>query len=168
MQVRRVGVPPAECPPRAAGGGETLLLGPASERPTYVVEKQSSRLTSTRWALWRWGNFCHRTWAHTCNAMFLLGVLIPWCSPLSLRSLFLPRPFMPDFEVNQESGRLQPRKSSSTQTLCSRLHWLWRHISKSRTDFESQPDSGVHLENTLLPCLLEYKVDHKYRSMPLY
>lgn len=141
-QVRRVGVPPAECPPRAAGGGETLLLGPASERPTYVVEKQSSRLTSTRWALWRWGNFCHRTWAHTCNAMFLLGVLIPWCSPLSLRSLFLPRPFMPDFEVNQESGRLQPRKSSSTQTLCSRLHWLWRHISKSRTDFESQPDSG--------------------------
>lgn len=74
MQVRRVGVPPAECPPRATGGGETLLLGPASERPTYVVEKQSSRLTSTRWALWRWGNFCHRTWAHTCNAMFLLGV----------------------------------------------------------------------------------------------
>lgn len=134
-QVRRVGGPSGPELPM----GDTLLLG---ERPTYVAEKQCTRLTSTRLPLWRWGNFCHRVWAHTCNVMFLLGILIPWCSPLSLRSLVLPRPFMPDFEVNQEDGRLQPRKSSSTQTLCSRLLSLWRHISKSRTDFESQPDSG--------------------------
>lgn len=100
-QVRRVGGPPAEGIPRGPSG-DTLLLGSALERPTYVAEKQSTRLTSTRWPFWRWGNFCHRTWAHTCNAMFLLGVLIPWCSPLSLRSLLLPRPFMSDFEVNQE------------------------------------------------------------------
>lgn len=137
-QVRRVGGPSSEGG-LPGGGGDTLLLG---ERPTYVAEKQSTRLTSTRLPMWRWGNFCHRTWAHTCNAMFLLGILIPWCSPLSLRSLVLPRPFMPDFEVNQEDGRLQPRKSSATQTLCSRLNRLWRHISKSRTDFEAQPDSG--------------------------
>lgn len=138
-QVRRVGGPTSDGGAGGPAGGDTLLLG---DRPTYVAEKQSTRVTSTRLPLWRWGNFCHRTWSNTCNVMFLLGILIPWCSPLSLRSLVLPRPFMPDFEVNQEDGRLQPRKSSSTQTLCSRLHRLWRHISKSRTDFESQPDSG--------------------------
>lgn len=43
------------------------------------------------------------------------------------------------FKIN---GTLFPRKSSLTQTLCSRLVELWIHISKSRTKFETQPDTG--------------------------
>lgn len=140
-QVRRVG--------GGCTAGNSLLPSPAGgcpatmlDRPSYVLEKQAVRLTSTRYPFWRWGNYALRTFSHTCNAMFLLGVVIPWCSPLSLRSLVLPRPFASDYEVDQEDGSLRPRKSSSTPTLCSRLRSLWRHISKSRTDFESQPDTG--------------------------
>ncbi|KAG8229642.1 hypothetical protein J437_LFUL015593 [Ladona fulva] len=69
-------------------------------------------------------------------------VVIPWCSPVSLRALFQTEPFMPDLELSQVNGTLFPRKSSLTPTLCSRLLSLWRHISKSRTHFETKPDTG--------------------------
>lgn len=49
---------------------------------------------------------------------------------------------MPDLELSQVNGTLFPRKSSMTSTLCSRLISLWRHISKSRTYFETKPDTG--------------------------
>lgn len=51
-------------------------------------------------------------------------------------------PFMPDLELSQVNGTLFPRKSSLTSTLFSRLISLWRHISKSRTHFETKPDTG--------------------------
>uniref|UniRef100_T1J1W8 Uncharacterized protein n=1 Tax=Strigamia maritima TaxID=126957 RepID=T1J1W8_STRMM len=109
--------------------------------PRYLVEKQATRTSSTRWPLWRWFNYCYRTFSWLCNLMFLFGIVIPWCSPVSLRALFCIDPFMPDFEMN-DKGVLVPRKSSVTQTLCSRLTKLWRHISKSRTEFETRPDTG--------------------------
>jgi hypothetical protein len=76
-----------------------------------------------------------------------LQVVIPWCSPVGLRALFCVDPFMPDLELSQVNGTLFPRKSSLTPTLCSRLLALWRHISKSRTHFETKPDTGrsIHL-----------------------
>lgn len=74
--------------------------------------------------------------------MFFFGIVLPWCSPVGLRALFSPEPFMPDLELSQINGTLFPRKSSLTSTLCSRLITLWRHISKSRTHFETKPDTG--------------------------
>lgn len=32
---------------------------------------------------------------------YYLQIIIPWCSPVSLRALFCMRPFIPDLEVNQ-------------------------------------------------------------------
>lgn len=49
---------------------------------------------------------------------------------------------MSDLELSQINGTLFPRKTSVTQTMASRLLELWRHISKSRTHFESEPDTG--------------------------
>ncbi|PSN34108.1 hypothetical protein C0J52_14201 [Blattella germanica] len=72
----------------------------------------------------------------------MIQVVIPWCSPVGLRALFCIEPFMPDLELSQVNGTLFPRKSSLTPTLCSRLLALWRHISKSRTHFETKPDTG--------------------------
>lgn len=74
--------------------------------------------------------------------MFFFGIILPWCSPFGLRALFSIDPFMPDLELSQVNGTLFPRKSSLTLTLCSRLLTLWRHISKSRTHFETEPDTG--------------------------
>lgn len=74
--------------------------------------------------------------------MFLLGVIVPWCSPLGLRALLCVKPFMADLELSQVNGTLFPRKTSITQTMCSRLVELWRHISKARTHFETEPDTG--------------------------
>lgn len=92
--------------------------------------------------MWRWINYVARTWCWTWNAMFLLGVAVPWCSPVSIRALLLVQPFTPDLELSQLNGTLFPRKSSQMPTLCSRLIALWRHISKSRTHFETEPDTG--------------------------
>lgn len=74
--------------------------------------------------------------------MFFFGIVLPWCSPVGLRALLCTEPFMPDLELSQVNGTLFPRKSSLTPTLCSRLISLWRHISKSRTHFETKPDTG--------------------------
>lgn len=74
--------------------------------------------------------------------MFLLGFIVPWSSPLGLRALISIKPFMSDLELSQINGTLFPRKTSLTQTMASRLIELWRHISKSRTHFETEPDTG--------------------------
>ncbi|KAH1016914.1 hypothetical protein HUJ04_008066 [Dendroctonus ponderosae] len=122
----------------------TSITTPRSDpsQPVFLVEKETVRTTTTRWPLWRIFNYFHRTWCWTWNAMFFFGIVIPWCSPLGLRALFLIEPFMPDLELSQVNGTLFPRKSSLTATLSSRLLSLWRHISKSRTHFETEPDTG--------------------------
>ncbi|KAM7363338.1 uncharacterized protein ACRADG_000286 isoform 1-T1 [Cochliomyia hominivorax] len=122
----------------------TSIVTPRSDpsQPVFLVEKEIVRTTSTRWPFWRLLNLMQRTWCWTWNMMFLLGILVPWCSPVSLRALFCVKPFMPDLELSQINGTLFPRKTSITQTMASRLIELWRHISKSRTHFETEPDTG--------------------------
>lgn len=122
----------------------TSITTPRSDpsQPVFLVEKEIVRTTTTRWPLWRLFNYFHRTWCWTWNAMFFFGIVLPWCSPIGLRALFLMEPFMPDLELSQINGTLFPRKTSLTSTLTSRLINLWRHISKSRTHFETKPDTG--------------------------
>ncbi|XP_055603337.1 uncharacterized protein LOC129751698 isoform X2 [Uranotaenia lowii] len=122
----------------------TSIVTPRSDpsQPVFLVEKELVRSTSTRWPMWRLLNLFQRTWTWTWNIMFLLGVIVPWCSSLGLRALFCVKPFMGDLELSQVNGTLFPRKTSITQTMCSRLVELWRHISKARTHFETEPDTG--------------------------
>ncbi|KAF6199352.1 hypothetical protein GE061_007378 [Apolygus lucorum] len=122
----------------------TSITTPRSDpsQPVFLVEKEIIRTTTTRWPLWRWINYCHRTWSWTWNAMFFFGVVIPWCSPVSVRALFCIAPFTPDLELSQVNGTLFPRQSSSTTTMISTLRALARHISKATTQFESKPDTG--------------------------
>ncbi|KAH8278955.1 hypothetical protein KR018_011774 [Drosophila ironensis] len=122
----------------------TSIVTPRSDpsQPVFLVEKEIMRTTSTRWPFWRLLNMVQRIWCWSWNMMFLLGILVPWCSPLGLRALCSVKPFMPDLELSQINGTLFPRKTSITQTMASRLIELWRHISKSRTHFETEPDTG--------------------------
>lgn len=122
----------------------TSIVTPRSDpsQPVFLVEKELVRSTSTRWPMWRLLNLFQRTWTWTWNIMFLLGIIVPWCSPLGLRALFCVKPFMADLELSQVNGTLFPRKTSITQTMSSRLVELWRHISKARTHFETEPDTG--------------------------
>ncbi|XP_066153534.1 uncharacterized protein [Euwallacea fornicatus] len=134
----------SEIVPTVLSKHATSITTPRSDpsQPVFLVEKEIVRTTTTRWPLWRVFNYFHRTWCWTWNAMFFFGIVIPWCSPLGLRALLLLEPFMPDLELSQVNGTLFPRKSSSSSTLASRLLCLWRHISKSRTHFETKPDTG--------------------------
>lgn len=122
----------------------TSIVTPRSDpsQPIFLVEKEIVRTTSTRWPLWRLLNLIQRFWCWTWNIMFLLGIVVPWDSPLGLRALFCVKPFIPELELSQVNGTLFPRKASVTQTLASRLIELWRHISKARTRFETEPDTG--------------------------
>ncbi|XP_075230474.1 uncharacterized protein LOC142329675 isoform X3 [Lycorma delicatula] len=142
--VRRCFQGQSEVIPTVLSTTATSITTPRSDpsQPVFLVEKEIVRTTTTRWPLWRWINYCHRTWSWTWNAMFFFGVVIPWCSPVSLRALLCVTPFTPDLELSQVNGTLFPRKSSLTPTLASRLLTLWRHISKSRTHFETKPDTG--------------------------
>lgn len=122
----------------------TSIVTPRSDpsQPVFLVEKEISRTTSTRWPCWRLLNVLMRTWCWTWNLVFLLGVFVPWYSPCGLRALFCIQPFMSDLELSQINGTLFPRKTSITRTMSSRLLDLWRDVSKSRSHFESSPDTG--------------------------
>ncbi|XP_014234034.1 uncharacterized protein LOC106657177 isoform X1 [Trichogramma pretiosum] len=142
--VRRSFQGQSETIPTVLSSTPTSITTPRADpsQPVFLVEREIVRTTTTRWPLWRWINYVSRTWCWTWNAMFLFGVAVPWCSPFSLRALLLMQPFTPDLELSQLNGTLFPRKSSQTPTLHSRLITLWRHISKSRTHFETEPDTG--------------------------
>ncbi|XP_015590720.1 uncharacterized protein LOC107265616 isoform X2 [Cephus cinctus] len=142
--VRRSFQGQSEIIPTVLSNTPTSITTPRADpsQPVFLVEREVVHTTTTRWPMWRWINYIARTWCWTWNAMFLLGVAVPWCSPVSLRALLLVQPFTPDLELSQLNGTLFPRKSSQTPTLCSRLVALWRHISKSRTHFETEPDTG--------------------------
>ena len=124
----------------------TSIVTPRSDpsQPVFLIEKETIRTTSTRWPLWRLLNLMQRIWCWTWNMMFLFGFVVPWDSLLGLRALFCVKPFMPDLELSQVNGTLFPRKTSITPTLASRLIELWRHISKARTHFETEPDTGLY------------------------
>ncbi|XP_060802837.1 uncharacterized protein LOC106141762 [Amyelois transitella] len=123
----------------------TSIVTPRSDpsQPVFLVDKEVVRTTTTRWPGWRLLNLAHRTWCWSWNIMFLLGVLIPWCSPLSLRTLLCVKPIVPELELSQVNGTLFPKRSSETQTMWSRLLTLWRYVSKQRTKFETEPDTGL-------------------------
>ncbi|XP_012271893.1 uncharacterized protein LOC105695146 isoform X2 [Orussus abietinus] len=134
----------SEIIPTVLSNTPTSITTPRADpsQPVFLVEREIVRTTTTRWPMWRLINYIARSWCWTWNAMFLLGVAVPWYSPVSIRALLLVQPFTPDLELSQLNGTLFPRKSSQTATLCSRLITLWRHISKSRTRFETEPDTG--------------------------
>ncbi|XP_073996983.1 uncharacterized protein isoform X2 [Rhodnius prolixus] len=134
----------SEIIPTVLSSTATSITTPRSDpsQPVFLVEKEIIRTTTTRWPFWRWINYCHRTWSWTWNAMFFFGVVIPWCSPVSIRALLCVNPFTPDLELSQVNGTLFPRQSSSTPTMVSTLRSLARHISKATTQFESKPDTG--------------------------
>ncbi|KAL4132482.1 hypothetical protein QTP88_009622 [Uroleucon formosanum] len=142
--VRRSFQGQSETIPTVLSTTATAITTPRSNpsQAVFLVEKEITHTTTTRWPFWRIINFLYRTWTWTWNAMFFFGVVIPWCSPVSVRSLFYSESFYPDLELSQVNGTLFPRKSSLTSTLLSRLNLLWRHISKSRTHFETKPDTG--------------------------
>lgn len=122
----------------------TSIVTPRSDpsQPIFLVEKEITRTNSTRWPFWRLINLMQRIWCYTWNMMYLLGFVVPWDSPLGFRALFCIKPFMPELELSQVNGSLFPKKTSITQTLTSRCIELWRHISKARTRFETEPDTG--------------------------
>ncbi|CAK1546956.1 unnamed protein product [Leptosia nina] len=131
--------------PTVISSRATNIVTPRSDpsQPVFLADREKVRTTTTRWPGWRLLNLAHRTWCWTWNIMFLLGVMVPWCSPLSLRTLLCVKPFVPDLELSQVNGTLFPKRSSETQTMWSRLLQLWRHVSKERTRFETEPDTGL-------------------------
>ncbi|XP_062594006.1 uncharacterized protein LOC134255480 isoform X1 [Saccostrea cucullata] len=108
----------------------------------YSLDRYHGRMTSSRYPFWRWWNYLQRTWSWSWNSLFFLGVVVPWCSPISIRALFWLKPFIPDLELSQVNGTLFPKESSETQTFVSRLRALWRHVFESRRKFEQTPDRG--------------------------
>lgn len=141
----------------------TSIVTPRSDpsQPIFLVEREIIRTNSTRWPFWRLINLMQRIWCYTWNIMYLLGFVVPWDSPLSFRALFSIKPFMPELELSQVNGTLFPKKTSITQTLTSRLIELFRHISKARTRFETEPDTGEFLYSNFLLFNAKYKLKWK-------
>ncbi|CAH2106720.1 unnamed protein product [Euphydryas editha] len=131
--------------PTVIGGRATNIVTPRSDpsQPVFLLRAERARVTTTRWPGWRLLNLAHRTWSWSWNLMFVLGVLVPWSSRVSLRTLVCVKPFVPDLEQSQVNGTLFPKRSSEKQTMWSLLLKLWRHVSKERTRFETEPDTGL-------------------------
>ncbi|XP_022835080.1 uncharacterized protein LOC111362612 [Spodoptera litura] len=123
----------------------TSIVTPRSDpsQPVFLLARDTATCSSTRWPGWRLHNLAMRAFCWTWNVMFVLAVLIPWSSPISLRTLLCVKPFVPDYELSQVNGTLFPKRSSETQTMWSRLLNLWRYVSKERTRFDTEPDTGL-------------------------
>lgn len=108
----------------------------------FRIIKQIVCENPTNYPFWRWTNFFQRLWIWMLNFMFCFLLVIPFCSPLGLRALVNPVPFFPSWTVDQETGILHPDPSYKVHSFVSRLRALWRHIAKSRANFEAAPDRG--------------------------
>lgn len=55
----------------------TSIVTPRSDpsQPVFLVEKEVSRTTTTRWPMWRWINYCHR-FDHFQNSNALYSLLL--------------------------------------------------------------------------------------------
>lgn len=133
---------------------------PNEEERTFSVTKKTYRTNTSSYPLWRWVNFLLRTSAWFWNVLFLFGIVIPWCSPLSLRALFTKDAFCPTYEVDKGDGSLKRSPSSKTHTVISRLDSLWSHIREARKEFEASPDTGLLSKSMTryLHCFVNYFV----------
>ncbi|KAJ8317953.1 hypothetical protein KUTeg_003044 [Tegillarca granosa] len=113
-----------------------------NENISFTATRYHRRMTSTRYPFWRWLNYLHRTWSWMWNSIFFFGVIVPWCSQVSLRALFYSKPFYPDLELSQYDGSLFPKESVEIKTFSSLLRSLWVNVWNSRTKFEEAPDRG--------------------------
>ena len=120
-------------------------FGPFDNRdgPSFTLSKNTVRTNSTGNLFWRWTNFCHGVWSFIWNFMFWLGIVVPFCSSFSLRSLFCLDEFYPNYILSQRNGALYKDPESRTETLASKLKTLWKHIATKRKEFEAMPDLGL-------------------------
>ncbi|XP_013143012.1 PREDICTED: uncharacterized protein LOC106106899 [Papilio polytes] len=70
--------------PTVLSSRATSIVTPRSDpsQPVFLVHRERLRRTATRYPAWRLLNLAHRTWCWGWNMMFLLGVLVPWYSPV--------------------------------------------------------------------------------------
>ncbi len=123
--------------------GNDSKMSSLSSMASYRVEKKIYFKSDSSCWFWRWKNFILRTNAFFWNCLFLLSVVIPWCSPLSFRALFYTEPFYPQHVLNKLDGTIVISRESETQTVISRLTSLWNHIREKRKEFENTPDTGL-------------------------
>ncbi len=97
---------------------------------------------TTRWPLWRLGNFTHRTFSWLYNSTYWLLAFNLWSGPVGLKSLFLGDPFLAEMSLNSQTCKMEGDPSSETQTLRSRVGALWTDVRQSREEFEAEPETG--------------------------
>lgn len=110
---------------------------------SYSVCKKTVVTNNSGYIGWRWCNFFYRTSAIFWNTLFFFGVVVPWCTPLSLRALIYEQPFYPQYILDAKTGVIKKDRASKTHTIMSRISILWSHIRQERKDFESRPDTGL-------------------------
>ncbi|CAF4418918.1 unnamed protein product [Rotaria sp. Silwood2] len=108
----------------------------------YYLQRKITYSTTTRYPFWRWKLFALRTYCWLSNAIYTFCLVIPFASPVSFRALFSPRPFRPDYKLNQDDLKLHEDPSSKTETFISRIVALWNHVRHSRQKIEQAPDRG--------------------------
>eukprot|EP00092_Neocalanus_flemingeri_P037052 GFUD01040338.1.p1 GENE.GFUD01040338.1~~GFUD01040338.1.p1 ORF type:complete len:1135 (+),score=193.14 GFUD01040338.1:117-3521(+) len=113
------------------------------EGTSFIINKDVVRTNSTGNAFWRWTNLFHGVWSCIWNFIFWFGIVVPFCSGLSFRSLFCLEEFYPDYKLSQKNGALYKDPESRTETLASRLKILWKHVADKRKEFEAMPDRGL-------------------------
>jgi hypothetical protein len=132
--------PPNKRSPQDHEKGISLTADPDL---TFSVEKKTYRTNNSGYPGWRWLNFFMRTNAIFWNTLFFFAIVIPWCTPFSLRALGYIEPFYPQWILDTKNGTIKKDRNSKTQTIMSRINSLWNHVRESRKKFESKPDTGL-------------------------
>ncbi len=110
-------------------------------------EKRHFELVKTRrWTVssgavfWRLAAFASHTAEVLMNAVFYLGLVVPFWSPVSYMAVIRPQAFPAGYRLNYYNGELLP-SSRKIETVYSLILNLQGHIRERRDAFEERPDT---------------------------
>ena len=68
---------------------------------------------------------------------------------MSFKAVFHPRPYFPDYQIDQRTGKLKTSTYHKVLTVNSRLRDLWAHVREDRAAFEQTSDVGLLSKSAL-------------------
>eukprot|EP00927_Polykrikos_kofoidii_P054690 TRINITY_DN49079_c0_g1_i1.p1 TRINITY_DN49079_c0_g1~~TRINITY_DN49079_c0_g1_i1.p1 ORF type:complete len:1036 (-),score=159.16 TRINITY_DN49079_c0_g1_i1:59-3094(-) len=114
----------------------------SKHRTWYEAERVRTYDVSTKMPGWRLWVLCVVVLEAANNGCYYLLANLVY-GPLGLKAFCNPTAFYPGTKVDEKTGALRPDMDIKIETMFSRLAALWSGISKSRTRFESKPDTGL-------------------------
>ncbi len=112
----------------------------AGEKRHFELIKTRKWTVSSGGLFWRPAAFASHTAELLLNAVFYLGLVVPFVSPVSFAAVYRLSSFPAGYRLNYYNGELLP-SSRKIETVYTLIQSLQQHIRERRAAFEERPDT---------------------------